>query len=433
MKSSTIMPLSLKPKGLILLLSILSLQAAGQVRINSPYSRYGLGNIVDKGMEPRTMGMGGIHYGLQKNDLVNPANPASYMAFDSLTFIFDAGIFGIFTNLKTADLTQGGSYISLSHLTFGFPVTKWWRTSFGILPFSYVGYDVYIDEPVEQVGNTRFVFQGSGGLNQLYWGSGFRIGKKFSAGFNIKYLFGTISRRQGVSFPDSVELKNVVTEASFTPSDIFGEIGAQYRTQLPKDLFLVAGAFIGPGTEISTKRRRLSTTYYGNFNSVLYTRDTIEYIPREKGTFTLPFRTGMGVTVGHANQWLAGADFSWQNWENFEYYGNSDSLANSWRINAGAEYTPDSRSVSDYWERMTYRMGFQYGKSQLILKDKHLDEFGISFGFSLPIRNSRSTLNTAIEFGKFGTTADKLVQENFIRFTVGVNVSENWFIRYKYR
>jgi hypothetical protein len=129
---------------------------------------------------------------------------------------------------------------------------------------------------------------------------------------------------------------------------------------------------------------------------------------------------------------MAGADFLWQNWEKYRYYGQSDSLANRWTISAGGEYIPDSRSTANYLERATYRIGFHYGKTPLYLKDRHIDEFGISFGIGLPIKRSRSTVNLSASIGRKGTIQDELIQENFIRFTLGVNIFENWFIKSKY-
>jgi len=171
--------------GLILLLSTQITSVKGQITINSPYTRYGLGNLVENGMDPRITAMGGLYYGFQRSNLINTANPASYAAFDSVSFVFDAGIFGVMTNLHTDRLTDQGSYISLSHLMFGFPVTRWWRTSLGILPFSYVGYDIYYEEELEGITKTQYVYQGSGGFNQLYWGNAFKIGGKLSIGFNM--------------------------------------------------------------------------------------------------------------------------------------------------------------------------------------------------------------------------------------------------------
>jgi hypothetical protein len=413
------------------LLVLLSAYATAQVAVNSPYTRYGLGLIVEQGLDPRTSGMGGLHYGIQREDQVIPANPASYIGFDTTAFIFDAGLFGQNVTLRSSTLSSGASFITLSHLLFGFPVTHWWRTSLGILPFSYVGYDMYNEQEQEGIGTVRNIYRGSGGLNQAYWGNAFRIGKKLSAGFNVKYLFGTIDRMRGLGFPDSAEIKNILITGSLTPSDLYTDIGVQYKTNLPKGLFLVAGAVFGPEVQISSKMDLLATTYFGQSGSIVLYGDTIEYQSNKKVKFTMPIRLGTGVTVGKENLWMAGADFSWQNWKAYELDGISDSLYNKWNLAVGGEFTPDYRSPS-YLQLATYRMGFHYGKTPLYLKDKHLDEFGISFGLSLPITKSRSTVNLSVEFGKRGTTTNDLIQENFFRFTLGVNIFERWFVKSKY-
>jgi hypothetical protein len=404
----------------------------GQIQINSPYTRYGLGSLVENGMDPRITSMGGLYYGMRGSSLINTANPASYTAFDSVSFVFDAGIFGLITQLQTSTQTNQGDYISLSHLMFGFPVTKWWRTSLGILPFSYVGYDIYNTVTQEDITDVQYVYQGSGGLNQLYWGNAFLIGKKLSVGFNMKYLFGSIVRSRGVSFPDSIEMKNTYIRGAIKPSDIYGEIGVQYKASLPKGLFMVVGGAFGPQVDISSKANYLATTYFGQINSVQYSYDTIEFLVNQKGTFVLPIRTGVGITLGKEGKWLVGTDFLWQNWEKYTYYGNSDSLVNRWNIALGGEYIPDAKSISSYFQRISYRMGGHYGKTPLYLKGKHLDEYGISFGLGLPIRKSKSTVNLSMSLGKRGTIQNGLINEKFIRFTVGVNIFENWFFKSKY-
>lgn len=435
MKYSTIMIVKDKGRLLIvltiLLATILPEFVAGQVSINSPYTRYGPGNLHENGLDPRTTAMGGIHYGLQRNDLINTANPASYIAFDSVSFIFDAGLFGIATNLRTDELSDQGSYLSLSHLLFGFPVTHWWKSSFGIMPFSYVGYDIYNYDELE--GGTKIVYnyKGSGGFNQLYWGNAFRIGNKLSAGFNLKYMFGNISRVRGVGFPDSLEIKNTRVNSNIRPNDIYGEIGIQYKEKLPKNHYIVAGATFAPQVEIHSKATYMASTYFGLINTASLYYDTIISILDSAGSWTLPTRIGTGVTAGKEGQWLAGVDFLWQNWKNYKYFGETDSLLNRWTIAAGGEYIPDPRSKS-YLQRMSYRLGFHYGKTPINLKGHHIDEIGISFGLGLPIKKSKSTINLSGSFGRKGTIQDGLIQENFFRFTVGVNVFENWFFKSKY-
>jgi len=58
---------------------------------NSPYTRYGLGQLSDQ-TSAMSRGLGGSAYALRDKKFVNFANPASYSAVDSLTMKFDLGM-----------------------------------------------------------------------------------------------------------------------------------------------------------------------------------------------------------------------------------------------------------------------------------------------------------------------------------------------------
>ena len=69
----------------------------------SPYSRFGYGTL---GMRQTatTRALGGIGAGLRDGLVVNPANPASYTAVDSMTFIMDLAV-----SLRGSHLAEGGN------------------------------------------------------------------------------------------------------------------------------------------------------------------------------------------------------------------------------------------------------------------------------------------------------------------------------------
>jgi hypothetical protein len=68
-----------------------------------------------------------------------------------------------------------------------------------------------------------------------------------------------------------------------------------------------------------------------------------------------------------------------------------------------------------------------------MLNGHQLDEFGVSFGTTFPIRKSRSTFSMALEYGKRGTTNYGLLRENFINFTFGLSIDHMWFIKRRYK
>ena len=69
---------------LVFLLMMLSGATIAQNNTNSPYTRYGYGQLADQG-SGNSKAMGGVAYGLRDKYQVNFANPASYTAIDSLT------------------------------------------------------------------------------------------------------------------------------------------------------------------------------------------------------------------------------------------------------------------------------------------------------------------------------------------------------------
>ena len=107
-------------------------------QVNSPYSRYGLGNIF-----PATFGaangMAGVSAAYFTPTNINYLNPASY---SELNFaIFEVGAAGNVLSLETATekFTSGDG--NLSYLAFGFPLFKQLRRhkfglSFGLIPYS---------------------------------------------------------------------------------------------------------------------------------------------------------------------------------------------------------------------------------------------------------------------------------------------------------
>ena len=88
------------------------------------------------------MAIGGAATAFSSPYYINPANPASYTAFDTNSFVFDGAFHLRSETLKTIDQSQKTRFGSISNLYFGFPVTKWWEASAGIMPYSNVEYEV---------------------------------------------------------------------------------------------------------------------------------------------------------------------------------------------------------------------------------------------------------------------------------------------------
>ncbi|MBK7173198.1 MAG: hypothetical protein IPH84_08185 [Bacteroidales bacterium] len=399
---------------------------------NTPYSRYGIGKLYSNS-NSYYMAMGGSAIGVRSPLFVNPYNPASYTSFDSTSFIFDAAMFANAVTLKTSAASEKLNDAGLAYITMGFPITRWWKSSLGVLPYSVMGYKIGIDSVLSGFGKVEYSYSGNGGLNRAYIGNAFQPFKNLSVGVNLSYIFGTLDKERSVSFPDSTYIFGSKLINSTIVRNLHLEFGLQYHDILKNGTSLTAGLTFSPNQSLGTTYDFLAVSYFHNYTSNLdVTTDTAVFESGKSGSIGIPLSIGGGFSLAKQNRWLATADIQYQKWEDFSFLGSSGLLKNSLRISVGGQYKPSPLDIGKYYNRINYRMGFKFEQSNLELRNTRLNDFGISFGIGLPMKKSRSTVNLAIELGTFGTTDNQLIKENYFRFTVGASMFEKWFLKRKY-
>jgi len=427
--------MSIKPDRLrlplIVCLLFLHLILFSQIRIVSPYSRFGIGDLSDNN-NAWNLSMGQLGIGLRSPHHVNYANPASYSAFDSLSFVFEGGLNGEFVNLKSDLQNVNRTYASLGYLLFGMPVNKWWKTSVGLIPFSDVGYNVANYEEYPNSGTVARLYTGSGGISRLFWGNSIRLLKNFSVGANISYLFGSMDREALVLFPDSVYALNFKEVYHVTMNDLYYSFGAQYRAKINNDISMNLGLVYSPTLSMASKTDIFASTFLVSSSGVESPRDTLVETTGYKGRIIIPMMLGSGISFEKAEKWIIGADYKWQNWEKFRAFGLSDSLVNSWQINIGGEIIPDNDNYNNFLARVRYRLGFTYGKTYLHLRGQDLNEYAITFGVGLPLPGMKTMLNLGAQYGVRGTTTQHLIRESYFKIVVGFTIYERWFVKRKY-
>jgi hypothetical protein len=427
----SIKPISLRLPILFCLI-FLQLSLFSQIQIVSPYSRFGIGDLSSDNNNAWNMSMGQLGIGMRSPTHVNIANPASYTAFDSLSFIFEGGFSGEFVNLKSDIQNVNRNYASLGYLLFGMPVNRWWKTSLGLVPFSDVGYSVANLEKSSEAGTVVRLYLGSGGISRLYWGNAFLFKRNFSVGANISYLFGSMNREATVRFPDSLYAINFRQIYHVTMNDLHFNFGAQYKGKIKNDLSLTLGAVFSPSLSMAAKTDIFASTFLVNASGIESPRDTLLVTAGYKGRIIIPMMIGGGFSFDKRDKWVVGVDYKWQNWEKFRAFNLTDSLVNSWQVNVGGEITPDIYNFGNYLARVHYRLGFAYGKTYVNLRNQDLNEYTISFGFGLPLRGMKTMLNLGGEYGVRGTTAEHLIRESHFKIVIGFSIYERWFVKRRY-
>ena len=423
-------PVNLFLSSLFLLL-FLNLVSYSQARLASPYSRFGIGDLSDNN-NAWNLGMGGSGIAFRSQYHINYANPASYTTFDSLSFVFEGGFNLDIIKLTSSLQTENRNLASVGYILFGMPVTKWWRTSLGLVPFSKVGYN--IASPGGEVGGVRTVqiYSGSGGINRFYWGNGFRIMKNLSVGINAAYLFGSMNRLNYLTYPDSILYANYKFENHITMNDLYFNFGVQYTAKINNDIKMTIGGVFANQSKMSAKTDMMATTYLSVGDGTEVVKDTVAFAEDYGGKIVIPVMFGGGVSFDKTDNWTIGADFKWQNWKKFTAFGLSDSLVNAYSVNVGAEFVPDINNYSSYLRRVRYRLGFLYNSTYLELFGRHLNEYAFTVGFGTPVRGMKTALNVSLQIGSRGTTEANLIKEGYFRFTIGFSIYERWFVKRKY-
>jgi hypothetical protein len=414
----------------LVLLLLLNSSSYSQTRLASPYSRFGIGDLSDNN-NAWNLSMGGSGIAFRSPYHINYGNPASYTAFDSLSFIFEGGFNVDIIKLTSTIQTENRNIASVGYLLFGMPVTKWWRTSIGMVPYSKIGYNIASPEKVDETNIVR-IYSGSGGINRFYWGNAFKILKNLSIGVNASYLFGSMNRETSVLFPDSVYYANYKFENHITMNDIYFNFGIQYTARLKNDLKLTVGGVFANQSKMAAKTDYLAKTFAQGSSGTEIVKDTIAFAENYTGNIVIPVMFGLGIAFEKTDKWNVGADFKWQNWKKFRAFNLSDSLVNAYSVSLGAEFVPDINSYSNYLKRIRYRIGFLYNSTYLELFGKHLNEYALTLGFGTPVRAMKTALNISLQIGRRGTTEANLIRESYLRFTIGFTINERWFVKRKY-
>lgn len=395
----------------------------------SPYSMYGYGIIGDRATSMQRQ-MGSVGYAMNSGRQINVMNPASYAAIDSLTFLFDLGADVSMIWSKEGASKEHSTGGGVDYVTMQFPLGKNIGGSFGLLPYSSVGYAFG-----NEISHGAMENQGSGGINQLYLGLSGRLGG-FSLGANVSYDFGNIANDVFMTPAGSNRVK---FEHVMRVRDWNINIGAQYTARWNKFNKLVVGATYSP------KKTMLGKTWVTTQETSLDARpDTVGEMSL-KNNFYSPTSIGAGVsyTFEKTYRLMVEADLTWQQWSKAPYRAVTATgdpkevlrpgmqFNDRTRYAVGAEFVPRLRGR--YYERMIYRLGGYICDDYLNINGNKIREMSVTCGVGLPMIEGKTLVNIGLEWKRRAATPMKLITENYFNITVGVNFNEVWFWQRKIR
>lgn len=380
---------------------------------SSPFSRYAYGDLNDN-VSNTYRAMGGVGIGMRSNKVICAAQPASYTACDSLTFMFDLAASVMWSRYADASGLRNKANGNLEYLTMQFPL---WRRyiamSLGVLPYSSVGYDIVQSDSIGSAYHYQKTYTGAGGISEVYAGLSFNICNWVALGANVYYMFGETKNTRTLTFSEA-SLSSTSQESVFKVSSVRLRYGMQLFHTFGDHSFAVGGIF--------ENKQKLRGTY------TVSETTSADTIARSDTGFELPMVYGGGVSYSWAKRLTVAFDYQNQCMSKVLYRGMMGDLKDRNRYSLGLEYR-NNPSGRRYVDRMLWRFGFS-------LTDSYSASIGAkditaAIGVGFPLRTSATVFNATLEYGHRGGGYDGALVENSLRLTINASISENWFFKRK--
>ena len=411
-------------KRFIVIVALFSAFAAeAQENVSSPYSYYGIGLTNFKGtVENRAMGGLSI---FADSIHINMQNPASYGRLKRTNYAIGASHDRI--KLETESASDNAKITSLDYLALAFPVSDKVGIGLGVMPYTSVGYRI-----LDMNEGSASLLNGRGGMNRVFLSAGWAVTPDLSIGVDADYNFGNFQNSQSINRED---LQYGTTDVN--RSDIKGftfNFGANYQKDITEKLKLHVSTNYAPSMDLDSENSRTISTV--DFSSGTGRLIDVRELDLSNTQFEAPSRLSFGAGIGERNKWFVGAEYasvgtsSYE--DSFSFRGDNGEYEDASQFSLGGFYIPKYNSFTSYLERVVYRAGFRYDGTGLIVNNESINEFGISFGLGLPVGLEFSNINLGIELGQRGTKDSGLIQENFMRLSIGLSLNDKWFTKRKF-
>jgi hypothetical protein len=429
-----------------------------QTTSSSPYSTAGIG---EEGALPEAQygGMGNISSIVFDSTLINTYNPSSYSLMSFGQPLFSVGVASRFSTYSNDQGSFKGKTTGISNITMAIPIGNRFGIGLGLKPFTRKGYNLS-QRSYAYDDSTTFNYQGYGSTNLLFVGLAYSVIKTdktyLSVGFNLGYLFGSVTNQRSSIF-DANSPAGGVDLTTYRMKAFHYSFGASYQRFLDidkrKQLFL--SAVYTP--QISMNSFRDYSLYYAaDVNNQLSYVDTISYIEDNKGKIVFPSKQTFGAGYAFTPNTNKNTDrtkyqlgvFAEVNLMQWEAYAEkfdthtSATFSNTFSSKVALQYIPNidvtkkTKGIK-YLSKVKYRIGGQYGLLPNSMNGRQLKTTMVTAGLGFPFlgQKTNSSLNISFQYGSSGTGNAADLKERFYSINFGVIIApssyEKWFKKYK--
>lgn len=408
---------------LFISICIISFNTKAQSDISSPYSIFGIGKV-----SPNYFGglssLGNTGIGYTNPFTINKTNPASLTSIPKSSFLYEVGFNNTFSTKKTNNTSQQNYDFNFTHITMAFTIKDYWSTSFGIMPYSKVNYNIDVLQPVEGTTsfyNTKVI--GSGGINEVFWANGFKLSNNFSIGVELAGMFGSIDQEQYITLGTT----SAYIKKSTNYFSAILNAGFQYNLKGLLGLNTTLGATISTPSTFNGEETMEGLKSLAGLAEIPISFD-LDDSPENVET---PLKLGVGISTHLNKNWLMNVDYIKNYWGSTKNSSSTISYVDQTVYALGVEYKPSAEYLNA-WSRFKYRVGLNYDSGYINVSKNNINNYTFSLGLGMPIsKNGFSTININYSYGKEGTMNNELVQDNFHKLSLNLSLVGNWFKKEK--
>jgi hypothetical protein len=385
----------------------------------SPYSLYGLGSLYESNFG-LTAALGNTGIALPSDTFINNKNAASLVSIPANNFFFEIGGSGIQSSFENNLKKESRNNSQFSHFAFAFPITKNSAFSIAMMPYSSSSFKISgLKTQIIDGGSEYYYLDviGTGGLNNLDLSYAYKLNDKLSLGLSASVLFGNTTDKR--SYVISSSVTNIDKKTSY--SGIRPVLSSQFKMS-PS---LTFGLNIKSPTRVNAAKTQ-SVAIVNDSGTTNMETD----VSSDTDDFYLPLDIGFGVNKSFKNKFNATFDYEQSFWDATNQSDMYGEFSNQEKFSLGFSYLK-AKTSRNYFDRIKFAAGAHYDTGYLVVNNNKIDDKNFSIGVSLPLDHLSSALFISYTYGTKGQITNSLIQENYHKLTLNLNLDGIWFVRKK--
>lgn len=271
---------------------------------------------------------------------------------------------------------------------------------------------------------------GSGGIDALEMGIGWRVYKNLSIGYAPSIVFGLLKDEISTSF-DLANYQSTRFNKKSSNVGFGNRFGIYYQKAniFDKHDALSLGATVNLPVNLHSTQ---SVDYFvqNSSGTVINSTQVIS-----KGNTNLPLRAGLGLSYWFTQRFMMGSEVLYQKWSDLSGIKgqNNVSFTNRTRVGLGMQVVPKRNLSNSIFRHLSYQLGVSYDTGYLKLNGNNIKTMLISAGLGIPTPtpSSGSSININVDYGVRGTTSNGLLRDRIFSIRLSFNLSEFMFFKQK--